>query len=184
MNPTEVFLSLYLTIPLGLLALRWSRGIHRSILFGVCAILSWMFFNGFMAISPPDNGYANYVYLVSGWFWMLPFFSLLMGLDVLITFIWRPFHGSLRQRAIGRFAFIGLLVISVFCALWGVYGQMSESSAVKAARYELEKRGYIISGREQPAFVQGHWIIRYPDTDFREIRLHRDGSMSWIGGPG
>jgi hypothetical protein len=61
---------------------------------------------------------------------------------------------------------------------------MSAERAVTQARIELEERGHKPSGREIPDFEDGHWIIRYPDSDFGEIRLTRNGRMSWIGGPG
>lgn len=61
---------------------------------------------------------------------------------------------------------------------------MSAGRAAVEARAELRARGFEPKGREILDYGDGHWIVRYPDTEFGEIRLTRNGSMSWIGGPG
>ena len=120
------------------------------------------------------------MYLVSGWVWMLPLFGL-------FCMIFRLVEGRVSQPMLGKVGSRGFKACAVVTALivvWNLFGRMNEQRAITEARRELIKRGYVPAGREIPKYVDGHWIIRYPDTEFGEIRLSRNGKMSWIGGPG
>ena len=75
-------------------------------------------------------------------------------------------------------------VITALIVTWNFFGRMSASRAIVEARQQLHGLKYESRGREISAYETGHWIIRYPDCDFGEIRLTRTGRMSWIGGPG
>ena len=182
--PSEIFAVLYLLIPMGLVAYRWQYDIAWWKLWLICASLSWVFFNTYMAIDPPNNGFANFVYLVTGWFWMLPMFGLMLFSDLLLMRIFRNISQSPWRSRLGRIGFSTFLVASALCFLWGLFGQMSRDRAIIEARNELLNRGYEIVGPEDAVFLDRHWVIRYPESKFQEIRLNRNGSMSWIGGPG
>jgi len=147
----------------------------------ICAGLSWIYFNLWMAkLDPPDNGFANFVYLISGWIWLLPIFCIFFAVFRSVETRSSP-SGRSKVATIGFNICAGITAVIV---LWNLVGWMSAERAVSEARLELEERGYKPTGREIPDFEDGHWIIRYPDTDFGEIRLTRNGSVSWIGGPG
>lgn len=73
--PIEIYLSLLLLIPLGVCFAKWRFSISWKLATAVCAALSWMYFNlWMMRLDPPENGFAGLVYLVTGWFWLLPIF--------------------------------------------------------------------------------------------------------------
>lgn len=179
--PIELYLGLLLLIPLAICFAKWGWSLTWKVSAIICAAVSWLYFNLWMGwLDPSDNGFANAVYLFTGWFWMLPIF----------VFFCLPFK-LIENRLcaetkfrIGRYGFTLIGIISAAVLMWNVTGRMSEERAVRAAREELIKRGYEPRGRELPSFEGGHWIVRYPDTDFREIRLSKNGKMSWIGGPG
>ncbi len=181
-----MFAFLYLLIPMSLVFYRWMSGVARWKLIIICSILSWVFFNTLMWLDPPDNGFANYVYLVSGWVWMIPLFLILLGIDFGITYLWHRksrFHHYLQAR-IGVYLF-GFSALSIaFCIFIGLFGQMSKAQAIAEARRALTDRGYDPAGTEEASFEQGQWTVRYPETQFKEIRLYRNGRMNWIGGPG
>ena len=179
--PIELYLVLVGVIPLGVCFAKWKFTLSWKVALMLCAGISWIYFNLWMAkLDPPDNGFANFVYLVTGWFWLLPIFAVFfVGFRLIerrATSV-----GRSKVTAIGFNICSGITVVIV---LWNLVGWMSAERAVTQARIELEERGHKPSGREIPDFEDGHWIIRYPDSDFGEIRLTRNGRMSWIGGPG
>ena len=181
LTPIEFYLILAFVIPLGVCFVKWRYSMKWIGAVTLCAALSWVYFNLWMSkLDPPDNGFANLVYLVTGWFWLLPIF-------VMFWIVFRLVEPRLRdgrQVGIGQW---GLKICSVITALivgWNLFGRMSEERAILEARHQLKERGYKPEGREIPDYDDGHWIIRYPDTEFGEIRLTRNGQMSWIGGPG
>lgn len=181
--PAEIFLSLYLLIPMALVAFRWQHSIGWGTLTMACAVSSWIFFNALMIISPPDHGLARLVYFVTGWFWMLPILFLLLCMEFIIRWIWVKLDlPSLRER-FGEVFLKGISSVSTLILLWGLVGQMSRERALVEARRELSGLGYQTVGPADAVFSKGHWIIRYPETDFKEICLHRDGRMAWIGSP-
>ena len=168
-------------LPLGVCFAKWKYSWTWTAAILVCAGLSWIYFNLWMAVlDPPNNGLANFVYLVSGWLWMLPIF----------VFSLLPFRlienrlSSGRKLQIGAYGFSICAGIAVLIVAWNLIGGMSKSRAIAQARQELHRCGYEPRGPEIPAYEGGHWIVRYPDCDFGEIRLTRNGKMSWIGGPG
>lgn len=147
----------------------------------VCSTLSWIYFNLWMGkLDPPDNGFANFVYLVTGWFWLLPIFGVFW---IVFKLAERRLSDDWREN-IGGWGFKLCSALTALIVAWNLFGRMSEHRAIIEARQQLEERGYKPEGREIPDYDDGHWIIRYPDTEFGEIRLHRNGRMSWIGGPG
>lgn len=179
--PIEVYLGLVFTIPLTICFAKWRWSLTWKMSAAICAGASWIYFNLWMSkLDPPENGFANAVYLVTGWFWFLP----ILGVILMPFKLVEVRMGMARRSQIGRYGIGAFGTLSVVLFLWGVAGRMSEERALRAAREELIERGYHPNGRELPAFVEGHWIVRYPDTDFGEIRLTRNGRMSWIGGPG
>jgi hypothetical protein len=182
--PIEIFIMLYFLIPLGVIAYQWKQDTSWWKLTIAASVLSWLFFNASMRIDPPDNGFANAVYYVSGWFWMLPLLGLLYIFSLGFNLVFKNFSNSTLRKDIGKYGFRVFSVLSTFCVLWGVFGQMNSERAIAEARKQLKKYNYTISGREYAVFEDGHWIVKYPDTDFKEIGLQRNGSISWIGGPG
>ncbi|MCB1225398.1 MAG: hypothetical protein KDK99_06270 [Verrucomicrobiales bacterium] len=179
--PIEIYLVLAGVIPLGVCFAKWKFAMNWKVAFILCAGLSWIYFNLWMAkLDPPDNGFANFVYLVSGWFWLLPIFAILF-VGFRLTETRASSSRGLKVASVGFNICAGITAVIV---LWNLVGRMSAERAVTQARIELEERGYKPTGREIPSFEDGHWIIRYPDSDFGEIRLTRNGRMSWIGGPG
>lgn len=179
--PIELYLVLAGVIPLGLCFAKWNFAMSWIVAWVICAGISWIYFNLWMMIlDPPDNGFANFVYLVTGWFWLLPIFGILFVGFRLVEMC----HKSAEKSKVAAVGFNTCAGMTAVIVLWNFVGWMSAERAVREARLELEERGYRPSGREIPDFEGGHWIIRYPDTDFGEIRLTRNGRMSWIGGPG
>ncbi len=179
--PIEIYLFLVVVIPLGVCFAKWGYDMTWLKATFLCACLSWVYFNLWMGkLYPPDNGFANLVYFVSGWFWLLPIFALCAIGFWFADRRWPTIKDS-------GFAQCGALVcagITAVIVLWNLGGWMSEDRAVTEARQQLSQRGYEPKGREIPEYQRGHWTVRYPDTDFGEIRLDRNGRMSWIGGPG
>jgi hypothetical protein len=179
--PIELYLVLVGVIPLGVCFAKWKFGMSWIVASMLCAGASWIYFNLWMGmLDPPDNGFANFVYLVTGWFWLLPIFAVFF---VIFRLLERRPSSSARAK-LAVLGFNTCASITTVILLWNLVGRMSAERAVKQARIELEQRGYKPGGREIPDFDDGHWIIRYPDSDFGEIRLTRNGRMSWIGGPG
>ncbi len=181
LTPIELYLFLLVVIPLGVCFMKWRYSMKWISAAAVCAVLSWVYFNFWMGkLDPPDNGLANFVYLVSGWFWLLPIFGVFLIVFLLIE---RHLQAN-RRGGIGEWGFKICSVLTALIVTWNLFGRMSEPRAIREARQQLEKRGYKPEGREIPYYDDGHWIIRYPDTEFGEIRLTRNGKMSWIGGSG
>ncbi len=177
--PIELYLILVIVIPLGVCFAKWKYSIRWRASTLICAGLSWMYFNlWMMKLDPPGNAFANFVYLVSGWLWLLPIFGVLF---VIFHLIESRLLQPIRDK-IGSWGFTLCSAVSVIIVIWNIFGRMSEQRAITAARHELKKRGYDPEGRELPKYDAGHWIIGYPDTEFGEIRLTRNGKMSWIGG--
>lgn len=178
--PIEIYLILLVVLPLAVCFSKWKFSLTWMFAALVCAALSWCYFNLAMVLDPPDNGFANAVYFFTGWLYLLPIFAVL-----LLPF--RLFENRLssdRKSRIGRFGFSICAGITALVVAWNLFGWMSESRAIIQARQELHKRKFEPRGREIPVREAGHWIIRYPDCDFGEIRLTRNGRMSWISGPG
>ncbi len=178
--PIELYLLLVVVIPLGVCFAKWKYALRWKIAIVWCAALSWIYFNLAMALNPPENGFANAVYLVSGWVWLLPVLGLIGGVFRIVESRVSP----ISQLRIGSHGYRICAGFSAAVLFWNIFGRMSEERALIEARQQLEQRGYEPTGRELPEYDDGHWIIRYPDTGFGEIRLTRNGSMSWIGGPG
>lgn len=130
-------------------------------------------------LDPPENGFSNFVYLVTGWFWLLPIFGVLRMVFGLVE---SRLSNESRQVA-GRRGFKVCSIITAIIVVWNLFGRMSEPRALTEARHLLEQKGYKAEGREIPDYVGGQWIIRYPDTEFGEIRLTRNGRMERIGQP-
>lgn len=178
--PIEIYLILLAVLPLGVCFAKWKYSLAWTVATLVCAGLSWCYFNLAMLLDPPDNGFANAVYFFTGWFWMLPVF----------TFFLLPFRlvetrlSSERKSQIGASGFSICRGVALLVVAWNLFGGMSESRAIAQARQELHRLKYEPRGREISAYEGGHWIIRYLDCDFEEIRLTQNGKMSWIGGPG
>lgn len=179
--PIELYVMLAGVIPLGACLAKWKFALSWKVTWMLCAGISWIYFNLWMAkLDPPANGFANFVYLVTGWFWLLPIFAVFF---VGFRLIERR-SASIGRAKVASVAFNICSGITALIVLWNLVGRMSAERAVIQARLELEERGYKPSGREIPDFEDGHWIIRYPESEFGEIRLTRNGRMSWIGGPG
>ena len=179
--PIEVYLFLLAVVPLGTCFAKWKYSVTWTVAAAVCAALSWVYFNFWMVVlDPPENGFTGAVYFFSGWLWMLPVFAILL----------LPFRlvekrlPSGRKSQIGACGFSICAGIAALVVIWNLFGRMSESRAIAQARQELHRLMYEPRGSEVPTYETGHWIIRYPDCDFGEIRLTRNGRMSWIGGPG
>lgn len=132
-----------------------------------------------MKLDPPDNGLTNVVHLVTGWFWLLPIYGVFYAIFRLLE---HRLHGN-RRKNIGDWGFKTCFTLTALIITWNLFGRMSEQRAIIEARQQLEQRGYKAEGREISVYENGHWIVRYPDTEFGEIRLSRNGKMSWIGGP-
>lgn len=178
--PIEIYLLLVLVIPVGLCFAKWKNSSTWLGTAFLCAVLSWIYFILWMNFDPPDNGLANAVYLFTGWFWLLPIFLIFV-----IVFRLFEIRVSIDTRSnVGRRGFQICWRLTVAIVIWNFIGRMSAGRAIQEARRELKERSLEPSGREMPVYAGGHWVIRYPDTDFGEIRLTRNGGMSWIGGPG
>jgi hypothetical protein len=179
--PIEIYLSLFLVIPLGVCFAKWKFLISWKVAVVICAALSWLYFNFWMMhLDPPDNGFANAVYFLTGWFWLLPVFGLFAA-------VFRLMENRLAVPVKSIFAIFGYKTCTAFTVMvliWNVLGGMSADRALIEARLQLKTRGFEPMGREIPEYANGHWIVRYPDAEFREIRLTRNGKMLWIGGPG
>lgn len=181
LSPIEIYLALLVVIPLGVCFAKWKFAIGWLSALLICAASSWLYFNLWMAkLDPPDNGFTNLVYFVSGWFWLLPLFGVFF---IGFRLIEKRLSISTRLN-VGARGFKVCANITILIVVWNFVGRMSAERAVIEAREELRERGYEPAGREIPEYKQGSWIVRYPDTDFGEIRLTRNGNMSWIGGPG
>ena len=181
LTPIELYLILLLIIPLGVCFWKWKSSSGWLPATVICSALSWIYFNLWMAkLDPPDNGFANAVYLVTGWFWFLPIFAIIW---IFFRLLECRLAVEKRQR-IGACGFIACAAASSIIIAWNLFGRMSEQRAIPEARHQLKERGLKPQGREIAEYDDGHWIIRYPDTDFGEIRLTQNGKMSWIGGPG
>lgn len=179
--PIELYLSLILIIPIGVCFAKWSLDINWLTASLTCAFLSWLYFNlWFFELDPPENGFTTYFYFLSGWFWLLPFLGAFI---ILFHFVEKLLSKQTRQKT-GVIGSVICLVITATIVIWNFVGRMSPQRAITEARSELIQRGYVPYGREIPDYQDGHWIIKYPDTEFGEIRLHRNGRLSWIGGPG
>ena len=175
--PIELYLVLLGVIPLGLCFAKWKFGMSWKLALILCAGISWIYFNLWMKLDPPNNGFTSVAYLVSGWFWLLPIFAVFFVIFRLIET--RP--SSVGRSQIAMVGFNTCAGITAVIVLWNLVGRMSADRAVTQARLELKELGYKPRGREIPDFEDGHWIIRYPDSDFGEIGLDRNGRMSWIG---
>lgn len=182
--PSEIFACLYFLVPLGLITYHWQYRVSGRCLTAICAGLSWIFCFLLMTFDPPDNGFTGLFYLVSGWFWMLPLFGLLWWVSEKGGREWEGSEESSSKRRLGRIAFVGISVFSIFCFSWGWLGQMSRERALVEARRAVTANGFRIVGPEEPVFEDGAWTVRYPQTEFKEIRLERNGAMAWIGSPG
>jgi hypothetical protein len=179
--PIEIYLILLVVLPLAVCFAKWKYSSLWTFATVVCAGLSWAYFNLWMMIlDPPDNGFTAAVYFFTGWLWMLPIFAVIL----------LPFRfcenrlSSEKKSQIGACGFSVCASIAIFVVAWNLFGRMSENRAITQARQELRQRGLEPRGKETPAFESGHWIVRYPECEFGEIRLTRNGKMSWIGGPG
>ncbi len=175
--PIELYQFLIIIIPLGLCFLKWKYAIRFVIAVFICSILSWLYFNLWAALDPPRNGLTNLVYLLSGWFWMLPVFCIV---SILFYCSERYLSEQKRQR-IGLWGFRICSAVTVIILGWSFFGRMSERRASVEARRQLERRDLKPQGREILDYVKGYWIVRYPDTEFGEIRLGRNGEMLSIG---
>lgn len=178
--PIEIYFLLVAIIPLGVCFAQWKYSARWKMAVVWCAAISWIYFNLSVIFNPPDNGFVNAVYLVSGWFWLLPLLGIIGGVFRFVESRLSP----ARQVQIGSQGYRICAGISIAVLFWNIFGRMSEERAILEARQQLRQRGYEPAGREIPAYHDGHWTIRYPDNLFGEIRLTRNGSMSWIGGPG
>ena len=179
--PIELYMFLLAVVPLGACFAKWKYSVTWTVATLVCAALSWVYFNlWMMVLDPPDNGFAGAVYFFSGWLWMLPIFA----------FFALPFRlvenrlTTGRKSQIGAFGFSVCAGVTALVLIWNLFGNMSESRAIIQARLELHKNDLEPRGKQIPVYEDGHWIVRYPECDFGEIRLTRNGKMSWIGGPG
>ncbi len=180
-TPIEIYLILLLIAPLGICFWKWQTSYRWLIATAVCAAVSWFYFNLWMwKLDPPDNGFANAIYLVTGWIWLLPFFGIFSALFAILG----RFLSEKKKILAGKIGFTSCVAISALVIAWNLWGRMSEQRAITEARNKLEEFGYQPNGREEAVYKDGHWIILYPDTDFGEIRLKRNGGLSWIGGPG
>lgn len=175
LTPIEFYLTLTIVIPIGVCFAKWKYSHLRISAAAICAGFSWIYFNLWMRIlDPPENGFAIFFYLVSGWFWLLPIF----GIFFLIFRLMERFISEPIRLKIGT---VGLSVCSTFALLvliWNFFGRMSMDRAITEARYQLHQHGHEPVGREIPIYEDGHWIVRYPDSSFGEIRLTRNGKMS------
>jgi hypothetical protein len=181
LTPIELYLTLVVIIPLGVCFMKWRYSVRWTVATAICAATSWVYFNLWMAVfDPPDNGFANLVCFISGWFWLLPIFGFFA---LLAWFVERRITASIQLRlGITGFSVCSVLALLIVC--WNIFGNMSEARAITEARRELRRHGYEPNGREVAECNDDYWIVRYPDADYREIRLTRNGKMSWIGGPG
>ena len=179
--PIEIYMVLVAVIPVGVCFAKWKWCLTWRFATLICAAMSWVYFNLWMMfLDPPDNGFAYAVYFVTGWFWLLPFFGV-------ISVIFQVIESRFPDASGSKVAVLGFRVcagVTAVIVVWNLGGWMSMERAVVEARHELLKRGCDPRGREIAIFERGSWTVRYPDSDFREIRLMRNGKMLWIGGPG
>jgi hypothetical protein len=179
--PIEIYLLLVAVIPVGVCFVKWKRSLTWWSATMLCAAMSWIYFNlWMMVLDPPDNGFTNAVYFVTGWVWLLPVFGL-------VAMIFRAIESRFPGVSESRGAVLGYQLcvgLTAAIVIWNLVGRMSMERAVVEARHQLRQRGYDLRGREAADYEAGAWIVRYPDSDFGEIRLTRNGKMSWIGGPG
>ncbi len=179
--PIEIYMFLLAVIPLGICFAKWKYLLPWTVATLICAALSWVYLNlWMMVLDPPDNGFTSFVYLVSGWLWMLPIFAVF-----LLPF--RLMENRLtteKKSQIGACGFSICAGITALILLWNLFGRMSENRAIIQARLELHRRGLEPRGKQIPIYEDGHWVVRFPECEFREISLTRNGRMSWIGGPG
>ncbi|MCW1886631.1 hypothetical protein OKA04_17970 [Luteolibacter flavescens] len=179
--PIETYLLLIVIIPVGVCLAKWRHSLSWWSATAACAAISWVYFNLWMAVlDPPDNGFANAVYFVTGWAWLLLPFAL-------VAPIFRLIESRCPGEATCRMVSIGYrlcLMLTGAIVIWNLIGNMGKERAIVEARRELREHGYEPVGEEVPHREFGGWIIRYPDSDFGEIRLTRNGRMSWIGGQG
>jgi hypothetical protein len=182
--PSEIFLSLYLLIPIALVAFQWRSSVGWVWLTMVGAAASWLFCNAALFLDPPDNGFAGLVYFATGWFWMLPPLWLLLAMDFIIHKICVKSGLLPLRQHFGGVVFRGISSVSLMVVLWGLVGWTSRERAIVEARRELSDQGCQIVGPEDAVFSNGRWIVRYPESGFKEICLTRNGRMFWIGGPG
>lgn len=177
--PIELYQILLIVLPLGVCFGKWRYSLRWTGAAAVCAALSWIYFNlWFGKLDPADNGFTNAFYGLTGWFWLLPPF-------VLFGMVFRRVErhvSSERRRTLAGWGLHTCGAVTALIVAWNLFGRISEQRALKEARHLLEQRGYQREGREMPAYEDGRWIIRYPDSDFREIGLTRNGRLSWIGG--
>jgi hypothetical protein len=179
--PIEIYLSLMAVIPVGVCFAKWQHALTWWSATMVCAAISWMYFNlWMMVIDPPDNGFASAVYFLTGWVWLLPAFGL-------VAMIFKSIESRFPGVSESKVAVIGYQVcigLTAAILIWNLVGRMSMERAVVEARHQLRQRGHEPLGKEVASHEAGAWIVRYPDSDFGEIRLTRNGRMAWIGGPG
>jgi hypothetical protein len=179
--PIETYLFLVAVIPLGVCFAKWKRALTWGSAMLICAAMSWVYFNlWMMVLDPPDNGFAGAVYFVTGWLWLLPVFGLVA---VIFRVVESCFPGASESKGavLGYHACVG---VTAAIMIWNLVGRMSMERALVEGRHQLRERGYDPRGREIPVYERGAWVVRYPESDFWEIRLTRNGKMSWIGGPG
>ena len=182
MSPSDVFAWTMLIVPLLLVFIRWT---HRDVTWLHLLILgvvsSWVLVNLHLRLDPPDNGFANGVNLIFGWIYFLPFLLLFWLMEFLLSAVWKGFHASQFK---GRVAWVGLrisiLILAVGC-VYGMFGWIGESHAIECSRTELVRCGYVPDGEISTSWSWGRWTINYPETEFGQIVLDRQGKMRSIG---
>jgi signal transduction histidine kinase len=138
LTPIELYLFLLLIIPVGVCFWKWKSSSKWFLSTGACAGISWIYFNlWMMKLDPPDNGFANAVYIVTGWFWLLPIFAITW---IFFSLIERRVSVERRQR-IGEVGFMACALVTSIIVVWNFVGRMSEQRAITEARHQLQKRG-------------------------------------------
>ena len=183
-SPSEVFAWTMLLVPIFLVFIRWSyRDITWLHLLFLGTVSSWVLVNVHLRLDPPENGFANAVNLILGWIYFLPVLLLFWLLEFLLTLVWKGFHASQFKK---RVSWVGLRISILLLTIgfgYGLFGWIGESYAIERSRTELIRRGHTPKGKITTSWSWGRWTIFYPETEFGQIVLDRQGKMSAIGDP-
>jgi len=178
MTPIEIFMTQFLLLPIGVCFTRWAFSFSWVSAFLLCAAVSWVFINLSLWLDPADNGFANVVNLFLGWVYLLP----VMGLSSLLFLIAGKKMNPEKRATVGRLGIKVIITIFAISLVWNLVGWMPESRAIKEAANRLSEHSYSPTGDPQARLEAGKWIVYYPESEFKEIGLTRNGKVSWIGG--
>lgn len=183
MRPIEYFvispIILLVLTPIYRIKVEWVKWWH---LFAGAAAASWVMSNAALLVDAPDNGVAYAASMIVGWI----IYPILLLPVWILDLAARRVIPTLRQKpelSAGVNAIVnGAHWVVALGLVYGLFGWIPEGGALVAARKELIERGYTIIGEPRPRWVWGEWRIEYPESDFSQITLDRNGRMTSIGG--